>query len=358
MSLTLFRRWAYGLAAAGVAGFALAQSPAPQPGRPAAGAAAAPDDYATRPVAYIYGSVPVTRADLGEFLIARGGADKLELLVNRMIIEHECKIRGITVTDKEMEAALQEDCDGIKVQRADFIKMVLPRYGKTLYEWMEDVVRPRLLLSKLCHDQVKLMVTEEDLKKQFERMHGEKRQVQVVIWPKGEDMTVVRAEWAKMRSSQEEFDRVARAQANPSLAATAGTIQPLSRHVYAEDAIVVTKAFELKPGEVSELLATSQGTVVLKMHKVIPADDKVKFEDKKTLLYKQALEEKMAEAIPQKFGELKKKATPQLLLSGPDKWRMERPAQPAESVLKGVEATAPAAGTPPTGRVPTPGGGK
>jgi hypothetical protein len=357
MSLTPLRRWAYGLAAAGVTGFALAQSPMPQPTvRPAAGAAPTAEDYATRPVAYIYGTVPVTRADLGEFLIARGGADKLELLINRMIIEHECKARGITVTDKEMEAALAEDCAGIQVKKDEFIKLVLPRYGKTLYEWMEDVVRPRLLLTKLCHEQVK--VNEDDLKKQFERMHGEKRRVQVVIWPKGEDSKVVSAEWAKMRGSQEEFDRVARAQANPSLAATAGNIQPLSRHIYAQDAIVVTKAFELKPGEVSELLATSQGTVVLKMHEVIPPNDKVKYEELKPVLMKQAYDEKMAELIPVMFGKLKEAAKPHLLFSGPDKWRMEKSAPPAETVLKGVEATAPATGTPPAAKVPTPGGGK
>ncbi len=351
MSLTSFRRWASGLAAVGVAGFALAQSPAPQPAtRPAVGIA--PEDYATRPVAYIYGTTPITRADLGEFLIARGGADKLELLVNKMIIEHECKIRGITVTDKEMEAALQEDCDGIQVKKADFIKMVLPRYGKTLYEWMEDVVRPRLLLSKLCHE--KVQVKEEDLKKQFERMHGEKRKVQVVMWPKGEDMKVIEKEWAKMRSSQEEFDRVARGQANPSLAATAGHIQPLSRHVYAQDEIVVTKAFELKAGEVSELLGTSQGMVVLKMHEVIPPNDMVKFEKLKPMLYKQAFEEKMAEMIPQKFTELKKVAEPRILFAGPEKWKAERMLQSPENVMRGVEATAPA--TPPTGRVPAPGG--
>src|SRR5262245_64445944 len=36
---------------------------------------------AQRPVAYIYGAEPVTREQLGEFLIARGGYEKVELLV-------------------------------------------------------------------------------------------------------------------------------------------------------------------------------------------------------------------------------------------------------------------------------------
>src|SRR5438105_14620031 len=33
-------------------------------------------------VAYIYGSIPITREDLGEYLIARQGAERLELMVN------------------------------------------------------------------------------------------------------------------------------------------------------------------------------------------------------------------------------------------------------------------------------------
>ena len=43
-------------------------------------------------VAYIYGSIPITREDLGEYLIARKGLDTVELLVNKRIIEHACEV--------------------------------------------------------------------------------------------------------------------------------------------------------------------------------------------------------------------------------------------------------------------------
>ena len=49
-------------------------------------------------VAMIYGNVPVTREELGEFLIARGGYEKVDLLVNKRIIEVEAARRNITVT--------------------------------------------------------------------------------------------------------------------------------------------------------------------------------------------------------------------------------------------------------------------
>src|SRR5215831_3538563 len=55
-----------------------------------------------RIVAYIYGNIPVTREELGDYLIARGGYEKVELLVNKKIIEVAAAQRNITVTDLEV----------------------------------------------------------------------------------------------------------------------------------------------------------------------------------------------------------------------------------------------------------------
>src|SRR5687768_6887277 len=52
-------------------------------------------DYARRVVAFIHGNIPISREELGEYLIARFGAERLEFLVNRRIIELECQKRRI-----------------------------------------------------------------------------------------------------------------------------------------------------------------------------------------------------------------------------------------------------------------------
>src|SRR5437762_13159172 len=100
----------------------------------------APDshsDYSRRIVAYIYGTIPITREDLGEYLIARYGADKLELLVNRKIIDHVCQQKGVEVTAAEVEASVQEAMRGLgpTVSRKDFEKQVLKPRNLTFYEW-------------------------------------------------------------------------------------------------------------------------------------------------------------------------------------------------------------------------------
>src|SRR4051812_47422543 len=88
------------LAAGACAGPAPAQSAAPTADR---------SDYARAVVAYINENEPITRQELGEYLIARYGTEKIELLVNRRVIEVACRARGIEVTAGEVEAALGDD---------------------------------------------------------------------------------------------------------------------------------------------------------------------------------------------------------------------------------------------------------
>lgn len=325
----LWRNWAaVGLAVGAVGGgAALAQVPAQVP------AEARPDPAS--PVAFIYGNVPVTRQEYGEYLMARAGSDKLETFLNKMVIEAECRRVGVSVTETELLAAFNADLTGLSVDKGEFVKAVLPRYGKSLYEWMEDVVRPRLLLTKLLTGQVQ--VTAEEMQVAFEREYGEKRRVQIIMWPGGDDLKAINAIYAKIRTNADEFDSVATAQANPSLGAAKGKIKPIGRHTHAKDPEVEKTAFQLKPGEVSAVIATTQGYVVMKMLEVIPPVPNVDRAKVEPALRQQAYDEKLSEAIPAKFQELSGRALPRIIYAGPEKWRT-----PAEAV------TAPPAEMPAT----------
>ena len=121
--------------------------------------------YSRRVVAYVYNDISVTRAELGEYLIARFGLERLEFLVNRKIVEMECRQYNITVTDQEVEARLQQDLRslGDKLTERDFVENILRRFNKTLFEWKEDVIRPKIMMEK--YTRKNLQVTEQDLKR-------------------------------------------------------------------------------------------------------------------------------------------------------------------------------------------------
>jgi len=333
-----------GLLVAGV-GLSAAQQPSPQP--PVASPPAADP---TKVVAYIYGTVPVTQEAFGKYLMDRGGADKLELFVNKLIIETEARKRNVTVTDLEMKAALDEDIAGVSaggaaVSRQDFVKIVLAKHDKTFYEWMEDIVRPRLLLQKMCYDRVKAKVTEAELKKQFDRRYGEQRLVQIIMYPLGDPLKVIQEQYAKYRNDPVEFDSAARAQANPGLAASKGLIKPVTRHLIAEDKIVEDTAFKLKKGEVSEVIQTRQGYIVMKMVEAIPANAKADFAKERPVMEKAAFDELLLAEIPAFFAELKKAANVTTTYQPPAEWRTIGATSTVPSVIPagpaGVRATAP-----------------
>jgi hypothetical protein len=314
------RRWVRclgvtGIAAAGyVAGLTTDRVTAQQPGTGQQLGMAPLPSADKRIVAYIYGTTPITREELGDFLIARGGYEKLDLLVNRRIIEIEAAKRNITVTALEIESALAEDVRGFGTV-GDFAKVILPRYGKTLYEWTEDVIKPRLLLAKMCQGQVK--VTDEDLKKAFENKYGERRQAKIICWNK-EDLRAAERQWDEARKGDVDFDRIARSQATPSLAASCGQIAPIGRYPGVEDETCTKKLYQLqKVGEMTELFQTPAGVMCMKLVAILPPDATVTYEKVRATFEREMYDKKLAEEIPKFFNKLKAAAQPNLLLKGP-----------------------------------------
>ncbi len=220
------RRWKASLALAGMGtvGFAfgawqarLPIASAETPPVVPVSATSQQSDYSQRVVAYINGNVPITREDLGEYLIARQGYAKLENLVNMKIIEHACKQKNITVTDAEVEAAMESDLEQIHVDRATFVKQFLKQYNKTLFEWKEDVIRPKLMMTKLSGLDIK--VDEAEARKLFDTTYGEKVQCRIIIWentPGVSATTVALRAYDSIRKSEAEFDRAGATRAWPA----------------------------------------------------------------------------------------------------------------------------------------------
>ncbi len=312
-----------GLVALGVLwgkGDALSQATAQVPARPAVAPppvtpAPVSGESSQRVVAYIYGDKPITRSDLGEYLIARMEPERINNLVNKYIIELAAQQKGIEVTAAEVEADLEETIRGLgtKITRQDFVNTFLKPYHKTLYEWKEDVVKPRLMLTKMCRDRV--TVTEQDLVDAFEAYHGEKVECQIIMWPSSTKAQVMGI-YGKLRDSEVEFNTAAKTQGDPKLASTAGHIAPFGRKTTGNELLEQT-AFALKPGEISQLIDTPEGLVVIKCIKHLQPDG-TKLEDVRAQLTKDIINRKINQIeIPRLFADLQKQAQPKVFLQKP-----------------------------------------
>jgi PPIC-type PPIASE domain len=277
--------------------------------------AAPASDYSKRVVAYIYGTIPITREELGEYLIARMGVERLQNLVNLRIIEHTCKEKGIEVSAAEVEAEfkdyLQKLSVGMTVKQFEE-KMLRPR-NKSLYEWKEDVVKPEIMMRKLCRDRVH--VTDQDLQQAFDAYYGEKVKCRIILWPREERKNAERL-YTKIRDSEDEFQHYARIQASPGLAANGGAITPIAHHTAGNDQLEKA-AFSLKPGEVSQLIEAPEGCVVIKCDGKVAADTSKKLEQEREHLAKEVTDAKIRMEIPKLFSELREKANTNIIMTHP-----------------------------------------
>jgi RNA polymerase sigma factor (sigma-70 family) len=262
---------------------------------------------AREPVATVNGQ-DIKREEFGEHLIRKYGAKEIELFVNKKVIEDAAAKANVSVTDAEIDAAFDADVKGLTATRDEFVKVVLPKYVKTEGEWRDDVIRPRLLIQKMLGEQV--TVTDDDLKKLFERKYGERRGVRMILWDKSQKKETLENELSRLRNPQM-FFYAARHQSNPALASGGGKIQPMGRtSADGGDQAILDVVFGLKQDEVSGLIDTKQGWVAVMLDEIHPPRTDKKFDDEKAALRVEAMKEKVEAATPKLFAKLKDEAKP------------------------------------------------
>jgi parvulin-like peptidyl-prolyl isomerase len=267
-----------------------------------------PDDK-PQIVAHVNG-VPITRQELAEEMIARRGKKELELLINRRIIHQAGQQAGVTVTDAEIDDEIRDTMRlGQFRSMRDFEEQFLKKErGCTLFEFREDVVRPALIVRKIAGQQVQ--ATEAELRQAFDAQFGPRVQCCIIL---EKQRNVALADYQKIAGDPKTFYAVAKTQADPRLAATAGRINPVGRHTTYP--IVEQRAFEMQDGEISEVLQVPEGfVIVLREHAVEPEQGK-SFEKEREALKVEVETRKLRALTPKLFKELRDKADVKDLLN-------------------------------------------
>jgi len=74
------------------------------------------------------------------------------------------------------------------------------------------------------------------------------------------------------------------------------------------------EVFALQPGEVTRLIDTPEGIVMVRCDRRIPANPEAKLEEQRTWLEQEVLTRKVQAEVPRVFVELSKQADPRLIL--------------------------------------------
>jgi hypothetical protein len=270
-------------------------------------------DYSQRVVAWVHDTIPITREELGEFLIHRFGASRLDNLVNRRVAELACRPKGIEVTDAEVEAHFRMDFNKAKaisptMTLKDYENIVWSRSKRNLTEFKEDVIRLKLMMAKLVAPTIE--VSEDDLRKGFEGRYGPRVECRMIVLPDNSNKYRV---WEQVSQSEAAFMHAAKTINMPPLNANEGKVPPIHKHF--GDQNIERIAFNLKVGEVSPLIGMPDKTVViLKCDKHIPADETKRFENEVVALREEIFNIKLNQRSLEAIGELRRAANPRLMI--------------------------------------------
>lgn len=291
-------------------------------------------DYSKRVVATVFDKYMITRADLAEHLIARFGKERIEYLVNRKILEIECAKHNVYITDSQVEAQFKKDLYDMKVTEKQFHDQILKRFNKTVFEWKEDVIRPKLALNQLVQPQI--VVTHDDVKKGFEATYGPKVRCRMIVYPRDTSGGVrnrINDIWLAIKNSTNvtaAFLEEAEKQPLHNLAATKGEIPPI--HMHFPDPQVEREVFALKPGQISRVMSVGDTEVIFLCEAHIPQDTTKVLDNERSKLEKEIFDRKTAQAVAQYFPELRKRANPRY-------YGIERGTLTQEDLARDVQQT-------------------
>jgi foldase protein PrsA len=247
---------------------------------------------------------PITYDLVAQECVAQYGAKVLDSIINRMIIQQACEKQGISVKESEIRQEVNDIAARFNLPVDAWYQMLKAERDITPEQYHRDIIWPMLALKKLAGKEI--TVTEEDMRKAFERDYGPRVEARIIFI----DGNPRRAAdiWEECQRDPDNFDALARKySADPNSRPLGGVVPPIRRHSM-ETKKIEEAAFRLKPGEMSGLLQTRQNQyVIIKCEgQTEPIVSDVK--DVWTELHATLVEEKTQQAVASIFSELKDQA--------------------------------------------------
>ncbi|MCH5373166.1 MAG: peptidylprolyl isomerase, partial [Planctomycetes bacterium] len=290
----------------------------------------------------------ITTQQMAEECVTRHGKDVLEGEINRRLLQQELRRRNLTVAEQDIDLEVTRAADAYGYVKQDgqpdieaWLKSVTEGDQTTIELYVRDAVWPSVALKKLVGD--KIQVTQDDVQKGFESNFGERVEVLAMVLGSHRQAQQV-WEQARNNSTDEFFGELAHQYSiEPTSRANFGKVPPIRK--FGGQPLVEKEAFQLKPGELSGLIAVGDQYVILRCigrtKPVVTDLSLVQVE-----LQKDLHEKKLRIAMAEEFDRLKESAQIDNFLAGtsqlglrPGATKTASPAsyaQPAGSSTGGV----------------------
>ena len=262
-------------------------------------------------IAAIVNGVEIRMGDLAEECLARHGAEMLEAMINRSLLEQACRKAGITVTQQDIDDEIMHAASlGVKPKRDGspnvdaWLSVVTRKQGIPLEIYREDVVWPTAVLKKLVSGTI--VVTDEDLRKGFEANYGPRvRCLAIVLNNLREAQEVF--EMARRNNTAKNFGDLAEQYSiEPGSQKLRGEVPPIKRYGGQPD--LEKEAFALRPGELSGIVQIGDKYIILRCEE-FTTPVHVELAAVRDEVYRDLFEKKMHAAMREAYEKLEDNAT-------------------------------------------------
>jgi parvulin-like peptidyl-prolyl isomerase len=271
--------------------------------------------------------------------LERHGADVLEIMITRTLLEQALAREKLQVGQADIEAEITRAAERLGFRKPDgtvdtaaWIERVTREQKLPVRHYLEDIVQPTVALKKLVG---KVPVTQEDLDKAFTATFGPRAKCRVIIL---DNQRRAQEVWALARENPtaEMIGNLAeKYSVDPASRALRGEVPPIQKH--GGQPAIEREAFALKPGELSGVLQVADRFLVLYCEG-FTAPAQVKFEEVRNELYDDIFEKKQRIEMARHFTHLREGATIDNFLAGtsqgPAGGTPGRPGEPKSSLTK------------------------
>jgi parvulin-like peptidyl-prolyl isomerase len=253
----------------------------------------------------------IRRDALATACVERFGEEVLEGIVNKRLIQHHCRNRGIQVTDAEIDAEIDRMAKRFKIGREQLLKDVIERQrGVTEAQYKSDMLWPMIAIRKIAAEQ--LNVTEPQVQQAYESQFGEAVKCRLIVVA---DRQLAEQLHKQLTAKPADFARLAMQHSvDVNSASIGGMIQPIRRHV--GDKTIENEVFALQPNQISKIVPVASQFAILKCEGRLPARN-VPIESVRDELIEQIKESKLREVASTLFQELQQSATVQNVWNNP-----------------------------------------
>ncbi|MEI6255677.1 MAG: peptidylprolyl isomerase [Planctomycetota bacterium] len=302
-------------------------------------------------IAALVNGLPIPLARVREKCIDRHGADVLEILITRRLVDQALSREKRIVTQADIDAEITRAAETMGFRKPDGSPDVAAWFDRVtkqekipLRHYIEDIVQPTVALKHLVGQ---VPVSQEDLDKAFQATFGPRAKCRIIVMDSQRRAQEV---WQLARqnpASERIGDLAEQYSVDPTSRTLRGEVPPIQRH--GGQPALERQAFGLKPGELSGIVQIADRFMVI-LCEGFTEPSEVKFAEVRDELYDDIHEKKQRIEMSRYFANLRESATIDNFLAGtsqsPTRSAAGGPTQPAAPAGSVLSSTAPQARGP------------